>query len=196
MNKSENIGALTKAFSSLLGEIQDPIKNKDAHIARYADLPQILGIARPLLCKYGLAISQFPGKASPGRVCIETILMHESGEWLSSEYEMDSIAAADLLKLKSVTAAQATGIIITYARRYALAALLGICAQEDTDGNVSNSNKKLTGQEVDALFKACNNNKEKVEGIMKWANIKHINELTLDQYLEALEIIKKQNGAK
>lgn len=196
MNKSENIGALTKAFSSLLGEIQDPIKNKAAHTARYADLPQILGIARPLLYKHGLAISQFPGKASPGKVCIETILMHESGEWLSSEYEMDSIEPADLLKLKSVTAAQATGIIITYARRYALTALLGICAQEDTDGNVSNTNKKITGQEVDNLFKSCNNNKEKIEGIMKWANVKNVNELTLDQYLEALEIIKKQNGVK
>lgn len=194
MNKSENIGALTKAFSSLLGEIQDPVKNKAAHTARYADLPQILGIARPLLFKYGLAISQFPGKASPGKVCIETILMHESGEWLSSEYEMDSIDPSE--RLKSTNAAQATGIIITYARRYALTALLGICAQEDTDGNIANTNKKLTGQEVDNLFKSCNNNKEKLEGIMKWANVKSINELTLEQYSEALEIIKKQNGAK
>jgi hypothetical protein len=196
MNKSENIGALAKAFSGLLGEIQDPIKNKAAHTARYADLPQILGIARPLLSKYGLAISQFPGKASPGKVCIETILMHESGEWISSEYEMDSIDPSEIARLKSVTPAQATGIIITYARRYSLTALLGICAQEDTDGNVSNSNKKLTGQEIAALFKACNNNKEKIEGVMKWAKVSNINELTLDQYIEALEIIKKQNGVK
>lgn len=190
MNKSENIGSLAKAFSGLQGEIQDPFKNKAAHTARYADLPQILGIARPLLFKYGLSISQFPGKATPGKICIETILMHESGEWISSEYEMDSIDASE--RLKSTNAAQATGIIITYARRYALTALLGICAQEDTDANISNSNKRLTGQEVSSLLKACDNNKEKVERIIKWAKVSNINELTLDQYTEALEIIKKQ----
>jgi hypothetical protein len=190
MNKSENIGLLAKALSGMQGEIQDPYKNKAAHTARYADLPQILGIARPLLVKYGLSISQFPGKASPGKVCIETILMHESGEWISSEYEMDSIDPSE--RIKSTNAAQATGIIITYARRYAITAILGICAQEDTDANVSNSNKKLTGGEIANLLKLCNNSKEKVEGIVKWANVSNINELTLEQYTQALEIIKKQ----
>ncbi len=193
MNKSETIGALAESFSQLLGEIQDPIKNKEAHTGRYADLPQILGIARPLLAKYGLAISQFPGIAKDGKVCVETILMHKSGEWLTSEYEMDSITSAE--RLKSTNAAQATGTIITYARRYAITALLGICAQEDTDGNITNSNGKLTGHEVDSLLKACNNNKEKIEGIMKWANVTNINELPVEKFKEAMKIINEQKGS-
>jgi hypothetical protein len=192
LNKSETIGALAQAFSKLLGEIQDPIKNKAAHTARYADLPQILGIARPLLAKYELAITQFPGIAQDGKIRIETILMHKSGEWLSSEYEMDSINSTE--RLKSTNAAQAAGIIITYARRYALTALLGICAQEDTDANVTNSTGKLTGHEIDSLLKACNNNKEKIEGIMKWANVNNINELPLEKYKEAMKIINEQKG--
>jgi hypothetical protein len=118
--------------------------------------------------------------------------MHKSGEWLSSEYEMDSITSTE--RLKSTNAAQATGIIITYARRYALTALLGICAQEDTDANVTNSNGKLTGQEIDNLLKACNNNKEKIEGIMKWANVNNINELPMEKYKEAMKIINEQKG--
>ena len=192
MNKSENIGALSSAMSLFLGEIQDPVKNKSAHTGRYADLPQILGIARPILAKNGLSIIQSPGKAAPGRVCIETMLMHSSGEWISTEYEMDCITSEE--RLRSTNAAQATGIIITYARRYALTALLGICAQEDTDSNATSSNSKLTGHEVEILLKACNNKKEKIEGIMKWAAVTNINEFPADKYKEALKIINEQKG--
>jgi hypothetical protein len=176
-------------MSCFLGEVEDPTKNSMAHNYMYADLPQILSIVRPLLAKYGLSVCQFPAIANEGKVRIETILMHESGDWISNEYEIDTMVQ------KGVNAAQSIGVIITYARRYALTSLLGICAQTDTDGNVVNQNKKLTQQDIDNLMKSCNNNKQKIEGIMKWANINNINELTLDQYIQAMEIIKKQNGA-
>lgn len=194
MNKSENIGNLAKALSQVLGEIQDPIKNKAGHNSSYADLPQVLSIIRPLMTKYNLSVIQLPCEASDGKVAIETMIMHESGEWISKRYEMDKITTEERLKLKSLSDAQATGIIITYARRYALTALFSICAQEDTDGNIANSNRKLTGKELENLLKSCNNNKERIEGIMKWANITNINDITFDKYTEALEIIKKQEG--
>src|SRR5690348_7018234 len=154
MNKSETIGALAEALSNFLGEVKDPSKNRVAHNHAYADLPQILSIVRPLLHKNGLSIIQFPAKGSEGKICIETVIMHKSGEWMSSEYEMDCISHAEIVKMKSLTPAQATGIIISYARRYALTAVLGICANDDTDGNIeSNSNRKLTGSQINNLLK-------------------------------------------
>ena len=167
------------------GEVADPIKNKVSHTSRYADLPQILEVCRPLLSKHGLSVMQFPGNNN-GKMTVETILTHKSGEWVSGIYEMD------MIEQKGTNAAQAAGIVITYMRRYALTALMGIAAQDDTDANI-NSNKKLTGTEVDLLLKACNNNKDKIEGIMKWANVSNVNELSLDQYLEVMKNIKNQS---
>jgi len=192
MKFSESINELAKAWVKVQNEVQDPIKNRKSHNGSYADLGQSLLIARPLLSKYGLALIQHPGKASPGKVLIESLLIHsESGEWVLMEYEMNDLSEGEK---RNVNAAQATGLVITYARRYALTTLMLVSAQEDTDANISNPKRKVATGEVSNLLKACNNNKDKVEGVLKWANISNINELTLDQYLEALEIIKKQNG--
>lgn len=191
MNKSENIGQLAEALSTFQAEITDPVKNRVSHTSKYADLPSILELCRPLLSKNGLSVVQFPGIGANDKISLETVLMHKSGEWVGSIYEMSAI---DWQKLKSTNAAQADGIIITYARRYAITALLGIAAQDDTDANNSNSNKQLTGFQVQELLKVCNNNKEKIEGIMKWANVKNINDLSNDQYNSVILKLKEQKG--
>lgn len=189
MNKSENIGQLAEALSMFQSEITDPVKNRVSHTSKYADLPSILELCRPLLSKNGLSIIQFPGVGANDKISLETVLMHKSGEWVSSIYEMSAIE-----RLKGTNAAQADGIVITYARRYAITALLGIAAQDDTDANNSNSNKQLTGFQVQELFKVCNNNKEKIEGIMKWANVNNINDLSNDQYNSVMLKLKEQKG--
>lgn len=192
MRFSDTVGELAKAWVRVQSEAEDPIKNRKSHNGNYADLGQTLVIARPLLSKHGLALIQHPGKASPGKVLIESLLIHsDSGEWVLMEYEMNDLSEGEK---RNVNAAQATGLVITYARRYALTTLMLVSAQEDTDANISNPKRKVAPNEVSSLLKACNNNKEKVEGIVKWAEVSNINELTLDKYLEALEIIKKQNG--
>lgn len=192
MNKSEQIGQLAEALSLFQGEITDPIKNRVSHTSKYADLQSILELCRPLLSKNGLSIVQFPGGESSDKISIETVLMHKSGEWIGAAYEMSAISASD--RLKSTNAAQADGIIITYARRYAITALLGIAAQDDTDANGANSSKQLTGVQVQEILKACNNNKEKVESIIKWAKVESINQLSYDQYKSAMEKLKQQEG--
>ena len=192
MNKSEQIGQLAEALSAFQGEIKDPIKNKVSHTSKYADLPSILELCRPILSKNGLSIVQFPGNPTNDKISIETVLMHKSGEWISATYEMSSISES--ARLKSTNAAQADGIIITYARRYAITALLAIAAQDDTDANANNSNKQLTGMQVQELLRACNNNKEKIENIMKWANVSNINELSYDQYSSVMLKLKEQKG--
>ena len=125
MNKSESIAALAKAMAAAQGEIENASKNTvNGHFKnRYADLAEVLNTIREPLSKRGLSFVQFPS-FSDGVAHVETMLMHESGEWISS------VASAPVSKHD----AQGVGSAVTYLRRYSAAAMAGI-AQEDDDGN-------------------------------------------------------------
>ena len=125
MKHSDTLGALAKAMSGL----QSAEKDTQGYGYKYADLYQVLSLIRPLLLKHGLSFSQHVGNADD-KILIETIVMHESGEWLSSEISMPPVQS------KSMNAAQAVGSIITYGRRYALTSIFGITqTAEDTDAS-------------------------------------------------------------
>jgi hypothetical protein len=130
MNKSESIAQLATALSSAQAEML-PAKMSSTNPFlknKYADLGEIIQAARPALAKNGLAFTQLP-TTTDGKLAVETILMHKSGEWLSSIIELP------LGDEKGRSLAQNAGSIITYLRRYSLAAILGIYADEDVDGN-------------------------------------------------------------
>ncbi len=131
MNKSDEINELADALSKLQGEVHNAFKDRVGHKCKYADLGSILDIARPLLCKYSLSVTQLCGSANAGSAEVETVLMHKSGQWISSIIQMG-------VEKGSMSMAQAVGSVITYARRYSLAAILGI-AQTDDDANVKES---------------------------------------------------------
>lgn len=102
---------------------------------RYVTLDALLAKVRPVLNKHGLAVAQFPSADSEGRPTLVTLLVHESGDRL--EY------TAPLLLPKADP--QGQGSAITYMRRYALAACLGISDQDDDDGNASSSGREPRG---------------------------------------------------
>jgi hypothetical protein len=80
--------------------------------------------ARPALSKHGLAVTQTLDENRPDTppcVRLITTLMHASGEWIAGTMEMPV----------QQQNAQGFGSAITYARRYALAAILGIAADDD-----------------------------------------------------------------
>jgi hypothetical protein len=130
MNKSDTIKELAAALASAQAEmpaakmnaVNPFLKNK------YADLGSIIETARPVLAKNGLAFTQLVSSSADG-LAVETVLMHKSGEWMS---ETVSLALGEE---RGKSAAQVAGSVITYLRRYALASILGIYADEDTDGN-------------------------------------------------------------
>lgn len=126
MRKSEKIELLASALSKLQGEIQNVFKGKKGYGYNYADLASILEDVRPLLSKYGLSIIQLPGNSGDS-VSIETVIMHESGQYIAETILMPVDVG------KGMTRAQAIGSVISYARRYSLTSALGI-AQTDTDG--------------------------------------------------------------
>lgn len=125
---SPTIAALAKALSAAQGEVEGAVKGKanPAFRSKYADLAAVWDACREALTKHGLAVVQSPGPCADGRMEMTTMLAHASGEWMRGTLTIP-LAKVD---------AQAYGSATTYARRYALAAFVGV-APEDDDGNAA-----------------------------------------------------------
>ena len=129
MNKSEHINELAAALSELQGEITDAYKGREGYGYRYADLNAVLEVARPLLNKYKLAICQMPCN-SDDKIALESVIMHASGQWMSSTlaFKLPEPVAGGKKKNSD---AQDAGSLVTYMRRYSLTAMLGITQTDD-----------------------------------------------------------------
>jgi hypothetical protein len=125
MNMSESIKELSSALAKAQAEMANPKKNSSNPFfkSKYADLSEVINVSKPVLASHGLSILQLPGYQD-GLVSVETVITHESGEYISSIMSLPPVKGDP----------QAVGSAVTYARRYALAAICGI-AQEDDDGN-------------------------------------------------------------
>jgi hypothetical protein len=123
MEKSTSITNIAKALCEFQGAVETIKKTETNPFfkSKYASLADILNIIRQPLADNGLSFVQFP----KGKYCLETMLMHTSGEWLSESYEMTP----------TKNDPQGAGSVITYQRRYALGAILGLNIDEDNDGN-------------------------------------------------------------
>jgi len=133
MNKSESIAELAKALCKAQGEMSGAAKasNNPFFNSKYADLKEVIKAIKEPFANHGLSYVQFPIEEG-GRIGIETILMHESGEYLSNSFTVN-LSKQD---------AQGAGSAITYCRRYGLQAVAGI-PSEDDDGNVASSSKPI-----------------------------------------------------
>lgn len=123
---SEEIGELAKALACMQGAMENAKKTCDNPFfkSKYADLATVWDVCREPLTKNGLSVVQMPGAVDEkGNVEIATMLLHSSGQWIRSTMS---------IKATKVDA-QGIGSAITYGRRYALAAMVGL-AQEDDDG--------------------------------------------------------------
>lgn len=130
---------LFAAMSAFQGEVEDPKKTKTATITqnvtrKYADLEEVLGVCRPLLKSNGLSIFQFPGTIVDNKQSLTTIVGHSSGQWIQGTMQIELQSGPNK--------AQGTGIIISYARRYAIAAVMGL-AQKDDDAETNGNGKPV-----------------------------------------------------
>jgi hypothetical protein len=141
MKTSESISAISKAISQVQLEIENPANSavNPFYKSKYAPLPDVLNIVRPLLGKYGLAVIQNP--YTEGEVLsITTRITHESGEWIETD---------PLFMKPEKNTPQGVGSAITYGRRYALSAVLGIASEEDDDGNSNEPDKQGKSKKED-----------------------------------------------
>jgi len=131
MRYSEEIKDLAKAMAAAQSELENPPKEKTAKAGsysyKYADIADVLNAARPVLTKHGLAVFQTTSVRESGLVLL-TRIVHTSGQWVEGEYP---VASAREMKHQDIGAA------MTYARRYALTAMIGVAAEEDTDAHHS-----------------------------------------------------------
>ncbi len=125
MNRSDSIANLAKALALAQREIKPAIQDSaNPHFrSKYASLTAIYNACREPLAKHGLSIVQGVVEHE-GSTYLETMLLHESGEHIS--------AGTKLFVDKQHM--QGLGSAITYARRYGVAALVGVVADEDDDG--------------------------------------------------------------
>jgi hypothetical protein len=119
-------GELTNPEKSLIATIQSPFPREPDRTFRYASLASGLEIVRKSLGQYEIATVQTTAiDQASGQIRLTTLLAHASGEWISSEWPVCPIA--------ETAAPHRMGAALTYARRYALFALVGIAGEDDLD---------------------------------------------------------------
>lgn len=132
MQTSESINELSAALAVAQGHMTGAKKDStNPHFkSSYADLASVWDACRKAITDAGLSIIQAPRgiltSAGGWAVEVETRLLHKSGQWVSDTLTVP-VGKAD---------AQGVGSAVTYARRYALAAFVGV-APEDDDGNAA-----------------------------------------------------------
>lgn len=129
-DESQSIAALAAALAKAQGQMKAAAKSSlNPHFkSKYANLAAIWEAAREALSSNGLAVMQRVSSVPDG-VLITTQLVHSSGEWVRDRCVWPVAQKTP----------QGMGSAITYGKRYALAALVGVAADEDDDGNAASA---------------------------------------------------------
>lgn len=132
MNKSESIASLAAALAKAQAGLKNPaFDSSNPHFKnKYASLASVRDTITPVLSAHGIAVLQLLGKSDVGVSC-ETVLTHESGEWISSTIEIPATKQD----------AQGYGSASSYARRYALMAIVNVVGDVDDDANEASKPK-------------------------------------------------------
>lgn len=128
---SAEINEISAALSAFQGEVEQPSLNKENPYfkSRYVDLSGVLKAAQKTMAKHGLSVAQIIDGGD-----IITLLSHKSGQWFKS-----------VCPIGSYKNQQDRGSMITYTKRYAICAILGIAADTDDDGNSATDADKKNG---------------------------------------------------
>jgi len=158
MEKSTEIKNLATALCEFQGAVETIKKGETNPFfkSKYASLNDILNVIRQPLADNGLSFVQFP----KGKYGLDTMLMHTSGEWISESYEMTP----------TKNDPQGAGSVITYQRRYALGAILGLNIDEDDDANKASGKDEITTtmiMKADELVRTSTLDEDKKERALK-----------------------------
>ena len=135
VTRSASIKNLAKALSLAQAEYPTVAKNKTATVQmkaggrysyRYADIADVIAAVAPVNAKHGLCFFQIPQTKNKQHQLVSTVL-HESGEFIEGILDLEPADRSP----------QSLGSAITYGRRYALGAMLGVVTEEDEDGKLA-----------------------------------------------------------
>lgn len=175
--QTENLSELILAMVNFNNEFQNTKLVKDGkndHLKnKYLTLDNILNTVRPILTKHGLVIVQ----ALAGDYLI-TSIYHVSGQYIQSEMPFHPMSGN-----KGTNALQELGGGITYAKRYAISAMLGISVDQDDDGQSS----KIKSEQLKPKKRV--NTIEELQKLLEWLINNPEKQAT---YLDLFELTKEQ----
>jgi hypothetical protein len=192
MESTNDYDKLAKALVGFQADMENVTKDatNPFYKSRYATLEAILTAAKPHLKKHGLAVVQMPEGDG-----LTTCIVHESGQ---------SFQANAKLVLKDQTP-QGQGSAITYMRRYALSAALGIATEDDDDGNEA-SKPSQSRQAAPQRTKPADPRKDpavellaqkdRVVSLLKQLGFKPVGKTVAEKRAEVAEAVFKHTNAE
>jgi hypothetical protein len=134
MKRSETISVIASALLKAQKKMGAAVKGADNPFfkSKYADLSAVMEVVKEPLNAEGIAVLQ-SSYSVDGKHYVETTLLHESGEFISSGPLQLELSRVDM---------QSLGSAISYSKRYQLQSLAFVPAEDD-DGEkaVSRPNK-------------------------------------------------------
>ena len=192
MRHSETMGKIAPALVKALAEIGGVAKGADNPFfkSKYATLENVIDASKPILAAHGLAMIQFPGAYGSGAMSLDTVILHESGEWISG-VEAFGVATGK-------QDPQAIGSALTYARRYAQMAVLNMPAVDD-DGEaamvrpVANA-PKITQDQADTLQALIEDVGADAKRFLAYLKVSNLVDLPASRYAEAVQALESKRN--
>ena len=180
MKTSETISKFAAAFCKAQSQIEYATKSSKNPFfkSNYADLSEVIEAIKTPLNNNGISFLQLVNIGEE-RSIVETILLHESGEFISSETPIFCQKQND---------PQALGSGITYSKRYALQAICGLSTEDDDGNKASKKPAKPKGtmsmdEEINAII---DENDVQISKILSWSKTKSTT-------VEGMEVAEKAN---
>jgi hypothetical protein len=194
MKTSNEINELAAAMAIAQGQMGAAYKNSsNPHFkSSFADLASISDVIKQPLSENGLSVVQFPINNEQG-VAITTRVMHKSGQWIEESFGIKPVKAGP----------QEYGSLISYFRRYALAAIFAI-PQTDDDANsiqlATEAPQKpvdaITGDQVKALVNLLDGDEKLRTQLMDAYGIAQLEHLQSNQFRPVYDKINQLKGVK
>tara|TARA_S200002703_G_scaffold29506_1_gene25391 strand:+ start:4614 stop:5204 length:591 start_codon:yes stop_codon:yes gene_type:complete len=196
MNQSEQINELAAALSKAQSQmskakmtgVNERFKNEAKGITgAYAKFEDIREAVQKPFADNGLSYVQFPYRDIDSVGCF-TQLMHSSGQYIVHHFGVPA----------KQHHAQEYGSILTYVRKYCLAAVAGLASEEDTDANeVSVDSEMISKKQLAEIKKLLKSKDVSEDRITKWKNIatlEHIKAGDFDDIISKIEAVKVENS--
>ena len=185
METSETKAELFKAFANFKKKLKQPLKdaNNPFFKSKYVPLENVVQVVDEAMIDTGLSYTQGIADLEEGYLRVDTIVLHESGEYMV-------IKGSKVKPVKNDP--QSAGSAITYARRYSLSTALGIASDPDDDGNgasqqAKNNQQSKNTQQPKAQPKPELTPEQKVAANIDWVNKKYKPEIELIKSWQEME---------
>lgn len=189
METSNEVNELAEALSKMQGELGKAEKSGKGNYGKHAKIEDVITACRVPLANNDLSVVQVPRSAENG-ISLETRIMHKSGQWLQDELTM---------AITTKATPHEYGKLITYMRRYALAAILAV-AQEDDDAQSmqvttekQNSDKPIDKTRVKAIQDLLDNDLERISKFMQICGVNNLSEIMQSDYKKRIDQINASN---